>query len=45
MPIGIYYNKDQKFLFNQDLKILDKIYDKNNTFNKLIIFYGLNSIY
>ena len=45
VPIGIYYNKDQKFLFNQDLKILDKIYDKNNTFNKLIIFYGLNSIY
>jgi len=44
VPLGIYYNNDQKILFSNNLKILE-IIDTKNKFSGLLKFYGKNSIY
>jgi cell division septal protein FtsQ len=44
VPLGIYYNNNQKILFSNNLKILE-IMDNKKKFSGLITFYGKNSIY
>jgi len=44
VPLGVYYNNDQKILFSNNLKILE-IIDTKNKFSELLKFYGKNSIY
>ena len=44
VPLGVYYNNDQKILFSNNLEILE-IIDTNKNFSGLLKFYGKNSIY
>ena len=43
LPLGIFYNNNQRILFSEDLVVLD-ILKKNSKYNNLITFNGLNSL-